>query len=180
MTSCRLQSNHSSMVSLHGGPVDFRPVSATHCLHRPTRVCSGYCMQEFDMAFHHNIMVKRKERLIVLMALNSPNDLYANDALDTATLRQYLRQYTYIDYTAEDWLDNLLYALPPRGMNQLAVQEERDVVLETAVLVSRPLGTRIVRSSSCSRSRRIGLGLFSRPINNLLACMRRKITILFA
>ena len=73
-------------------------------------------MQEFDIAFHHNIMVKRKKRLVVLMALDSPTDLYANDASDTAALRQYLRQYTYIDYRADDWFDNLLYALPLRGL----------------------------------------------------------------
>ena len=47
-------------------------------------------MQEFDVAFHHNVMVKRKKRLVVLMALDSPTDLYANDASDTAALRQYL------------------------------------------------------------------------------------------
>ena len=29
-----------------------------------------------------------------------------------------LRQYTYIDYTADDWLDKLLYALPLRGLLQ--------------------------------------------------------------
>jgi len=52
------------------------------------------------------------------MALNRPNDLYANDASDTAVLRDYLRQYTYIDYTADDWLDKLIYALPLHGMNQ--------------------------------------------------------------
>ena len=75
-------------------------------------------MQEFDVAFHHNIMVKRKKRLVVLMALDSPTELYANDASDTAALRQYLRQYTYIDYTADDWLDNLIYALPLRGLLQ--------------------------------------------------------------
>jgi len=75
-------------------------------------------MQEFDVAFHHNIMVKRKKRLIVLMALDSPTDLYANDASDTAALRQYLRQYTYIDYMADDWLDNIIYALPLRGLLQ--------------------------------------------------------------
>ena len=75
-------------------------------------------MQEFDVAFHHNIMVKRKRRLVVLVALDSPNDLYTNDASDTAALRQYLRQYTYIDYTAGDWLDNLIYALPLRGLLQ--------------------------------------------------------------
>ena len=75
-------------------------------------------MQEFEIALHHNIVVKRKKRLIVLMALDRPNVLYDNDASDTAALRQYLRHYTYIDYTAEDWLDNLLYALPLHGMNQ--------------------------------------------------------------
>jgi len=76
-------------------------------------------MQEFDVAFHHNVMVKRKNRLIVLMALDSPNDLYVDyAAADMAALRQFLRQYTYIDFAADDWLDRLLYALPPRGMNQ--------------------------------------------------------------
>ena len=74
-------------------------------------------MQEFDIALHHNIVVKRKKRLIVLMALDRPNVLYDNDASDTAALRQYLHHYTYIDYTADDWLDKLLYALPLRGMN---------------------------------------------------------------
>jgi len=70
------------------------------------------------MAYHHNVAMKRNKRLIVLMMLDSPADLYANDASDTATLRQYLRQYTYIDYTANDWLDRLLYALPLRGLLQ--------------------------------------------------------------
>jgi len=79
---------------------------------------SGYCMQEFDISYHHNILVKRKKRLVILMALDSPTDLYVNDASDTAALRQYLRQYTYIDYTADDWLDKLLYALPVRGLLQ--------------------------------------------------------------
>jgi len=76
-------------------------------------------MHEFEAAFHHNIMVKRKKRLVVLMALDSPTDLYANDATDTSTLRQYLRQYTYIEYTKDDWIDKLLYALPLRGMEQV-------------------------------------------------------------
>jgi len=76
-------------------------------------------MQEFDIAYHHNIMVKRKKRLIVLMMLDRPNELYANDASsNTAALHQYLRQYTYIDYNSDDWLDKLLYALPLRGLLQ--------------------------------------------------------------
>jgi len=76
-------------------------------------------MQEFDIAFHHNIMVKRKKRLVVLMALDCPTELYDNDASDAVTLRQYLRQYTYIDYTTDDWLDKLLYTLPLRGLYAL-------------------------------------------------------------
>jgi len=70
------------------------------------------------MAYHHNVLLKRKNRLIVLMMLDSPTDLYANDVSDKAALRHYLRQYTYIDYTADDWLDKLLYALPLRGLDQ--------------------------------------------------------------
>jgi len=70
------------------------------------------------MSYHHNVAMKRNKRLVTLMMLDSPTDLYDNDASDTATLRQYLRQYTYIDYTADDWLDKLLYALPLRGLLQ--------------------------------------------------------------
>jgi len=74
-------------------------------------------MLEFEAAYHHNIVEKRKKRLVVLMALDSPTDLYADDASDTAMLRQYLRRYTYIDYTKDDWIDKLLYALPLHGMD---------------------------------------------------------------
>jgi len=89
-----------------------------HTLNVEMLVGSVYCLQEFDIALHHNVVVKRKKRLVVLMALDSPNDLYAGDASDTAALRQYLRQYTYIDFTAPDWIDKLLYTLPVRGMDQ--------------------------------------------------------------
>jgi len=81
-------------------------------------VVSGYCMTEFEMAYHHNVAVKRKKRLIVLMALDNPNDLDDNNASDMTMLRQFIRQYTYIDYTRHDWLDKLLYALPLRGLLQ--------------------------------------------------------------
>jgi len=60
------------------------------------------------------------------MALDNPTELYVNDASDTAVLRQYLRQYTYIDYMADDWLDKLLYALPLHGMNQLPAENDDD------------------------------------------------------
>ena len=34
MTSCRLQSNYSFTVTLHGGPVVLRPIKATPCLNK--------------------------------------------------------------------------------------------------------------------------------------------------
>ena len=85
------------------------------------------------MAYHHNVAVKRKKRLIVLMALDDPNDLDVNEAAsDTTMLRQFIRQYTYIDYRRDDWLDKMLYALPLRGLLQhddgqpMADLEEQD------------------------------------------------------
>ena len=79
-------------------------------------------MMEFDTAYHHNIVTKRKNRLIVLMMLDRPTDLYDNDASDTTTLCEYLRRYTYIDYTADDWLDKLLHKLPLHGLPQPGLQ----------------------------------------------------------
>ena len=52
------------------------------------------------------------------MSLDSLGDLLANEDEQTFALRQYLRQYTYIVYSDDDWLNNLLYALPLHGMNQ--------------------------------------------------------------
>jgi len=77
-------------------------------------------MTEFEMAYHHNVAVKRKKRLIVLMALDSLDELNDDDEAvsDTTMLRQFVGQYTYIDYTRQDWLNRLLYALPLRGLLQ--------------------------------------------------------------
>jgi len=55
------------------------------------------------------------------MMLDNPNDLHTNE---TEALRQYLRQYTYINYPADDWLDKLLYALPLRGLLRQVQQNE--------------------------------------------------------
>jgi len=98
-----------------------------HCIF----VHSPYCMYEFEVALYHNIVVKRKKRLIVLMALDNPADFCTNDEVsDTAALRQYLRQYTYIDHTADDWIDKLLYALPLNGMDQAQLNDEERFNLE--------------------------------------------------
>ena len=85
-------------------------------------------MEEFNVAYHHNIMVRCKKRLIVLMALDRQTDLYDDRNCDrTATLRHHLRQYTYIDYDyrANDWLDKLLYALPLHGLGPFQNMQRR-------------------------------------------------------
>ena len=74
-------------------------------------------MTEFEMAYQHNVAVKRKKRLIALMMLDRPIDPQNNDDSQTA-LHHFLRQYTYVDYTADGWLDRLLYALPLHGLLQ--------------------------------------------------------------
>ena len=91
---------------------------------------SGYCLREFKKAYHHNVMVMHKKRLIVLMMLRNLTDLGNYDADDIAVLRQYLRQYTYIDYTTDDWLDKLLYALPLHGLLQHNEDPDHDVQVQ--------------------------------------------------
>jgi len=81
---------------------------------------------EFETAYCHIVRARRKTRLIVLMMLDNLNELRANNASDTAALRQYLLQYTYIKYPADGWLDKLLYALPLRGLGVLQRNENHN------------------------------------------------------
>jgi len=94
-------------------------VMLSECFYCGSSCFSNYCMVEFAAAYNYIVTTKRKKRLVVLMMLDSPSELLAYDGSShTASLRQYLRQYTYIDYTADDWFDKLLYALPLRGLLQ--------------------------------------------------------------
>ena len=90
-------------------------------------------MEEFDVAFHHNIMVKRKKRLVILMALDSPTDFLASDTSDTAVLRQYLLSvHVHRLHGRRLARQPALYALPLRGllqrnqhaMNNHAIEDE--------------------------------------------------------
>jgi hypothetical protein len=86
-------------------------------------------MREFEVALHHNITVLRKKRLVVLMLLPnlptfSSNGTETESALVTDSLRQYLRQYTYIDCSADDWFTRLHYSLPVNGMLDRNQHEE--------------------------------------------------------
>jgi hypothetical protein len=91
-----------------------------------------FCMKELSTALHHHTVVLRKKRLIVLMLLDDPlttiSDTLNRDEGTAAdfgleSLRQYLRQYTYIDYKADDWFNRLLYALPVNGIAQQQQQQ---------------------------------------------------------
>ena len=80
---------------------------------------SDQCMYEFDVVLRYNIVTRGKNRLIVLMMLDSPVELLAAvDSPQTVVLRQYLRQFRYIDHARRDWRNKLLYALPLRPMDE--------------------------------------------------------------
>lgn len=98
----------------------------TVCLLTKNFIRSAFCLFEFELALHHWISKKRSRRLIVLMALDNPSELESTSSSDTGALRQYLRQYTYIDYTADDWIDKLLYALPLNGMDNCQTEKVDD------------------------------------------------------
>ena len=73
------------------------------------------CLSEFDMAFNHNIINLHKNRLIIL--LNLDIDSSTPSTSGSECLRQYLRQYSCVNYQEDsDWFNKLLYALPVRGM----------------------------------------------------------------
>jgi hypothetical protein len=85
-------------------------------------------MHEFDTAFHHYTCVVRKKRLVVLMMLDdlSFTDSVGSGGRNLECLRQYIRQYTYVDYKADDYFDKLLYALPMNGMLQKPEQPKQE------------------------------------------------------
>ena len=62
------------------------------------------------------------------MALDKPDKLTKIDDDPSSSgmtmLRQYLRQYTYIEYRKDDWFSKLLYALPANGMLKNSNTEE--------------------------------------------------------
>jgi hypothetical protein len=47
---------------------------------------------------------------------NEGNGSETDSSRVVSSLRQYLRQYTYVDRSAGDWFSRLLYTLPIKGM----------------------------------------------------------------
>ena len=83
MTSCRLRSNHSSTVTLHGGPEVLRPVRATPCYtgrlrnlrHPPNFVQIGLAVAEIWPFVHFSFKMAVVRRLGLLKVWNF-NRLY--------------------------------------------------------------------------------------------------------
>ena len=96
-------------------------------------VFSEFCLFEFNAALHRCLQLGKK-RLIVLMMLDEPEVLVELAVTgcecdsSRAALRQYLRQYTYIDYRAADWLDRLSYALPINSMLDNCDEDKKNYV----------------------------------------------------
>lgn len=97
--------------------------------------CSSLCVIQFNLAFQHWLTTVRKNRVIVVMMLDDPSASLATgnaedaSSADLEPLRQYVREYTYIDFKVRDWLDRLLYYLPTEGMLRNDVDRNSDHVL---------------------------------------------------
>ena len=83
------------------------------CLVTRNFVRSGYCMEEFLIAHHQDLQLKRKR--LVMFILESLDSFEMTGEL--SELENYLKRYTYIDYTNNTWVDQLMYALPINRMN---------------------------------------------------------------
>ena len=80
----------------------------TLCLLSQLYIDSSYCMEEFLIAYHRDVQMK-KRRLVVLM-MDSAVDLTSQNV--TEELRMYLKRYTYINYQSSTWLEQVMYAMP--------------------------------------------------------------------
>ena len=95
----------------------------TVCVLTRNFIKSGWCMEEFRQA-HYRDLHQKKRRLVVLMVDPSVMEM---EEMSTE-LRDYLSQYTYIEYESESWKDRLMYAMPVNrmGKDEVSVQEEGD------------------------------------------------------
>jgi len=84
------------------------------CVLNKAFLVSRYCMMEFRIAWHWNVVHKRR-RLIVVKCSDvdeALNDAAERDVVDD--VRLFMSTYTYIEHDSEseDWWQKLLYAMP--------------------------------------------------------------------
>jgi len=98
-------------------------------------VCSQYCLQEFQTALNHND--KRDNRIIILLMLGNPLQLYTNNAREAVALRKYVakRRRRCVDvYDDKDWPDKLLYSLPIRPLPASDVEYVHDAGADSQLI----------------------------------------------
>jgi hypothetical protein len=109
-----------------------------------TFVVSLQCLSQFDMAFNHNVLTLRKNRIIVMTMFDNQSAAALQDRA-TDCLRQYMRMYACVEYGKDNWLDRVLYALPLKGMMQPIQHSQSDYVdpvtisLEDSSSLQQPL-----------------------------------------
>jgi hypothetical protein len=107
-------------------------------------VVSLLCMTQFNIAFNHNLLTLRKNRLIVMTMFDNQSAAAALQDRATDCLRQYMRMYACVEYGKDNWLDRVLYALPLKGMMQPIQHSQSDDVdpntnLEDSSSLQQPL-----------------------------------------
>lgn len=87
------------------------------CLLTRNFMRSDFCMMEFRGAWNHSTRLK-KRRLLVLkwpdvdVDVGGPVSPDSSEEAAMADVRLFLSTHTYISYSASDWWEKLLYALP--------------------------------------------------------------------
>ena len=97
----------------------------TVCLVSDIFIRSNYCMREFEVALHRNIEL-RKNRLIVvtLERIGERFDEFRDEI--SASLEQFLKSHTYLEYISADYRQRLLYAMPVKRIGNV----ERESIAE--------------------------------------------------
>ena len=90
---------------------------------------SEYCMAEFRCAWQRCLQLK-KHRLIAIkwpdVDINEPNRIEL-ESTGTTDLKMFLSTHKYIEYGANDWWNQMLYALTVNRMGH--IRDDEDVQL---------------------------------------------------
>lgn len=81
------------------------------CLVSKAFIDSSYCVYEFETALDHNVKLKRKRVVVLLL-----EKIDVRGKAVPRELQQYLSSHTVVEYWSNNWVNNLLYAMPTQPM----------------------------------------------------------------
>ena len=90
------------------------------CLVSNTFLDSNFCVYEFELALHIDMMGKKK-RLVVVM------DNEVDEAKMSAKLKRYLRKYTYLKRDCVLFMKRLMYRLAQQKLGEVNAAREREM-----------------------------------------------------